>query len=428
MSDTTPHDGQPEGAGAAKIRTRGLTKVFGSSTETDRALKLADEGATQEEILEQTGATIAVRDADLDIPAHRIFAVMGLSGSGKSTLLRCLNRLIEPTRGTVEVDGEDVTAMDEGALRELRRRKLGMVFQHFALWPHRSVRDNVAYGLEIQGVDEDERHERAQEVIDTVGLDGWEDSLPGSLSGGMQQRVGLARALAIDPDILLMDEPFSALDPLVRRDMQEELLDLQDRVKKTIVFITHDLDEAIKLGSQMAIMKAGRIIQTGTPEEILRNPEDEYVASFVEDVDPSRVLRAEDVMEQPSEVVRPGHSPRVALRMMDKRGLSSAFVVEEGGRLRGIVTADGAADAADRGVEDVAEMDTIDAATAAPDTPLRDLIDMAADEPYPIAIVDDEGNFRGLTAWVSIVRGLAESHEKADRSSVESDRETAEAV
>ena len=410
--DATGDGGPDRPEAEVKIRTRGLTKVFGANT--DEALEMADGGATQQEIIDETGATIAVRDVDLDIPAHRIYAVMGLSGSGKSTLLRCLNRLIEPTRGTIEIDGAEATAMDDEDLRDLRRRKLGMVFQHFGLWSHRTVLDNVAYGLEIQGVSENERHERAREVIETVGLDGWEDSLPGSLSGGMQQRVGLARALAIDPDILLMDEPFSALDPLVRRDMQEELLDLQENVQKTIVFITHDLDEAIKLGSQMAIMKAGRIIQTGTPEEILRDPEDEYVASFVEDVDPSRILRAQDVMEEPAEVLRPGHAPRVALRMMDNQGLSTAWVVNEDGRLRGLVTADGAADAADRGVDDIADMDAVDPATAAPDTPLRDLIDRAADEPYPIAIVDEDGRFVGFTAWVSIVRGLAESHGDGD--------------
>lgn len=401
----------------SKIEIRDLTKVFGRRV--DEALDLADDGVEQDDILERTGATVALRDVSFDAPEGRISVVMGLSGSGKSTLARCLNRLIEPTRGEVLIDGRDVMSMDDHDLRKLRREQLGMVFQQFALWPHRTVLENVVYGLEIRGVDRDEREHRAREVIDTVGLGGWEDSLPSELSGGMQQRVGLARALAIDPDVLLMDEPFSALDPLVRREMQEELLDLQDRLQKTIVFITHDLDEAIKLGSHMAIMRAGAIVQTGVPEAILRDPADDYVASFVQDVDPSRILRARDVMFRPDDLLRPGHAPRVALRLMERQGLSSSFVVDEDGRLVGLVTADAAADAADRGLEDVTEVAIGDVATTGPDTPLRELIDLAADEPYPVAVVDDDEDLRGVVAWVSIVRGLSRARDVDVPSEVE---------
>lgn len=392
-----------------KIEIRGLTKVFGR--DVDAALELVEEGVEQDEILERTGATVALRDVAFDAPEGRISVVMGLSGSGKSTLARCLNRLIEPTRGEIVIDGRDVMAMGPAELRRLRRGELGMVFQQFALWPHRTVLENVAYGLEIQDIDARDREERAREVIETVGLDGWEDSMPGELSGGMQQRVGLARALAIDPEILLMDEPFSALDPLVRREMQEELLDLQDRLQKTIVFITHDLDEAIKIGSHMAIMRAGAIVQTGEPEAILREPADDYVASFVEDVDPSRILRARDVMFRPDDLIRPGHAPRVALRLMERQGLSSSFVIDEDGRLTGLVTADHAAEAADGDVDDVTDVAIGDVATASPDTPLQELIDLAADEPYPVAIVDEDDELQGIVAWVSIVRGLSRARD-----------------
>lgn len=389
-----------------KVSVDGVWKVFGPNP--DDALQLTREGHARSAVLEQTGSTVAVADVSLEVRAGETFVVMGLSGSGKSTLLRCINRLVEPNRGTVRVDGEDVTAMDDQQLRQLRRRKLGMVFQRFALFPHRTVLDNVAYGLEIQKVDHATRATRARETLELVGLQGWESSRTDALSGGMQQRVGLARALATDPDVLLMDEPFSALDPLIRREMQDELLELEGQLAKTIVFITHDLDEALKLADRMAIMKDGAIVQIGTPEEILRRPADDYVRSFVEDVDRSRMLQARDVMFRPRDLVRRGHSPRVALRMMEQKGLSSAFVVGADNRLVGLVTAEGAADAARRGDEDLEGVLIRDIATTEPNTTLRELINQAADEPYPIAVVDNTRQLLGLVAWVSIIRGLAE--------------------
>ncbi|REJ32169.1 MAG: glycine/betaine ABC transporter ATP-binding protein, partial [Bacillota bacterium] len=262
-----------------KIAVRDLYKVFGPDPQ--RALELVRSGVGKDELLKSTGHTLAVAGVNLEVRAGETFIIMGLSGSGKSTLLRCINRLIEPTHGQVLIDGVDVGSLSPRDLRNLRRRRLGMVFQRFALFPHRTVLDNVAYGLEIQGVPPSQRRRRALEVLELVGLAGWAQSYPSQLSGGMQQRVGLARALAPDPDILLMDEPFSALDPLIRRDMQDELIDLQERLHKTIVFITHDLDEALKLGDRIAIMRDGRVVQVGRPEQILLEPADEYVASFV---------------------------------------------------------------------------------------------------------------------------------------------------
>ncbi|MEU9449360.1 glycine betaine/L-proline ABC transporter ATP-binding protein [Streptomyces sp. NPDC048277] len=277
-----------------RLEAEHLYKVFGRRP--DDAVQRLRQGADREE-LRADGTTAAVIDASFRVDPGEIFVVMGLSGSGKSTLLRTLNGLLEPTAGHVRFDGQDLTALTDRELRELRSRKISMVFQHFALFPHRSVRDNAAYGLAVQGVPRAERVRRADEALALCGLAGWEDSWPDELSGGMQQRVGLARALATDADLLLMDESFSALDPLIRRDMQDQLLELQKTLKKTIVFITHDLNEAMRLGDRVAVMRDGRIVQTGTAEDILLRPADDYVASFTQDVDRSRVLTAAAVMD-----------------------------------------------------------------------------------------------------------------------------------
>ncbi len=279
---------------SARLEVEHLYKVFGRRP--DEAVERLREGADRTE-LRADGTTAAVIDASFRVEAGEIFVVMGLSGSGKSTLLRTLNGLLEPTAGTVRFDGQDLTALTDRALRDLRSRKISMVFQHFALFPHRSVRDNAAYGLEVQGVPRAERERRADEALALCGLAGWETSWPDELSGGMQQRVGLARALATDADVLLMDESFSALDPLIRRDMQDQLLELQKTLKKTIVFITHDLNEAMRLGDRIAVMRDGRIVQTGTAEDILLRPANDYVASFIQDVDRSRVLTAGALMD-----------------------------------------------------------------------------------------------------------------------------------
>jgi glycine betaine/proline transport system ATP-binding protein len=279
---------------SARLEAEHLHKVFGRRTV--QAVERLQQGADREE-LRADGTTAAVIDASFSVAPGQIFVVMGLSGSGKSTLLRMLNGLLEPTAGRVLFDGQDLTALGDRELREVRARKISMVFQHFALFPHRSVRDNAAYGLAVQGVPRAEREARADEALALCGLAGWEDSWPDELSGGMQQRVGLARALATDADLLLMDESFSALDPLIRRDMQDQLLELQKSLKKTIVFITHDLNEAMRLGDRIAVMRDGRIVQTGTAEDILLRPANDYVASFIQDVDRSRVLTASAVMD-----------------------------------------------------------------------------------------------------------------------------------
>jgi len=286
----------------AVIEVEGLWKIFGGDPERARTLA-RDEGLSKAKVKEETGSVIAVNDANFHVREQEIFVVMGLSGSGKSTLLRCVNRLVEPTFGTVTVHGEDVTAYDADQLRQLRRTKMSMVFQNFGLFPHRTVLGNVEYGLEVSGVDEKKRQDKARRTLELVGLEGYEDSNPGELSGGMQQRVGLARALVNDPEILLMDEAFSALDPLIREEMQNELLDLQDMwdPAATILFITHDLDEALKMGDRIAIMKDGWIAQIGTPTEILTNPADDYVESFVQNVDRTKVIPVRTVMRAPQD-------------------------------------------------------------------------------------------------------------------------------
>lgn len=302
-------------AGTRKIRARHLSKIFGAAPEL--ALEQLALGLDKDAIFEQTGSVVAVADVSFDVDQGEIFVVMGLSGSGKSTLVRCINRLIEPSAGELSIDDQDVAALGREQLRQLRLRELAMVFQHFALFPHKSVCENVEFGLKLRGADPDERRERALGALDMVGLRAWADVAPSTLSGGMQQRVGLARALAVDPQVLLMDEPFSALDPLIRRDMQQELIQLQRRLHMTIIFITHDLHEALTIGDQIAIMKDGRFVQVGSPEEIVAAPADPYVASFTQDVDRSRVISAQRIM-RPAETIseavlsgsdKPGPSP-----------------------------------------------------------------------------------------------------------------------
>ncbi len=299
----------PDGA-QAHIEVEDLSKVFGPAPQS--VVSLLHEGVSKDEILARTGHTVGLRDISLRVDRGETFVVMGLSGSGKSTLVRCLNRLIEPTAGTVRLDGEDVLALGPRGLRDMRRNKMGMVFQRFGLLPHRTVLENVTFGLRVQGVGLEERHERARAWIDRVGLAGYEHALPRELSGGMQQRVGLARALCTDPEVLLMDEAFSALDPLIRREMQGALVGLQEELNKTIVFITHDLDEALRLGDRVAVLKDGLLVQVGTPVEIVTRPADDYVRAFVEDVDRSRVLRARDALEFAA--------PHATQRIGDARG------------------------------------------------------------------------------------------------------------
>mgnify|MGYP001407079179 CR=1 FL=1 len=391
----------------AKIHVEGLYKIFGPNPK--KAMHMLSQGKTKDEIMAAIRHGVGVDNASFEVNEGEIVVIMGLSGSGKSTLVRCLNRLIMPTAGKILIDGQDVMTMGDDELRQLRQRKMGMVFQNFALFPHRTVLENAALGLEIQGVGKEERLKLAEEALSMVGLDGWGESYPRQLSGGMQQRVGLARALALSPDILLMDEAFSALDPLIRRDMQDELINLQEKMHKTIVFISHDLDEALKLGDRIILMKDGAIVQIGTPEQILTSPATDYVARFVEDVDITKVLTAESVMKRSEAVAYlRTDGPRAALRKMRKHNIAHLFVVDHNHRLVGIVSADAAAALAARGEEQLAEAVCTDIKTVFPNTPAQDLFTIMADLPYPLAVVDENNKFKGVIVRGTLVAALAE--------------------
>ncbi len=386
------------------IRVHGLTKVFGHDPE--KALELHRLGRSKKEVHEETNATIALHNVSFEVMRGETFVLMGLSGSGKSTLLRCINRLIDPTKGEIEIDGEDIISMNHEELRLLRRKKLGMIFQNFALLPQRNILDNVTFGLEIMGISKDERNQRAEQVLEMVGLGGYGNSMPSELSGGMKQRVGLARALTSDPDILLMDEAFSALDPLIRRDMQDELLELQERLGKTIIFVTHDLDEALKLGTRIALMKDGAIVQIGTPEEILTNPENAYVEKFVADVDLTRVLSAKDVMRRPEPVAQCTAGPRVALHLMEEHDISMIFVITRHRILRGFVTLEDTVSAVKEG-KNLSDILRTDVATVAPDATITDILSLIVQSNHPLPVVDENGRMHGLVSRASILAALA---------------------
>lgn len=386
-----------------KIEVRNASKIFGKSSK--RAAQLLKEGKTKKEILKETGATVGVNNAAFDVLDGEIFVIMGLSGSGKSTLVRLLNRLIDPTSGQILLDGEDIVKMNKEQLRNVRRKKIGMVFQNFALFPHRTILENTEYGLEIQGSAKEERKNQAIESLRLVGLAGYESQYPGQLSGGMQQRVGLARALANNPDILLMDEAFSALDPLIRKDMQDELLQLHEDMGKTIIFITHDLDEALRIGDRIALMKDGEIVQIGTPEEILMNPSNDYVERFVEDVDLSKVLTANHIMKH-ADTVQMDRGPRVALRLMESLRISSIYVVDKGGRLMGALTAQDAVTAAEKNlkIEDVLIKDVI---TTSGESVLTELFDIVSTATIPVAVVDEKNRLKGIIIRGAMIGALA---------------------
>lgn len=387
----------------SKIKVENLTKVFGKQKK--RALQLLKEGQTKKDILEKTGCTVGVNQANFTVEEGEIFVIMGLSGSGKSTLVRMLNRLIDPTSGSVFIDSEDISKVNDDQLRQIRRKTISMVFQRFALFPHRTVLENTAYGLEVQGIPKNKREDRAMETLQMVGLKGYEHQLPSQLSGGMQQRVGLARALTNDPDILLMDEAFSALDPLIRKDMQDELIELQSAMQKTIVFITHDLDEALRIGDRIALMKDGVIVQIGTPEEILTDPANEYVERFVEDVDWSKVLQAENVMKRAEIITLDKDGPRVALNRMRETGLSSLFAVDRRNRLQGVLSADAAKQAIDEG-KPLADLIERDIVKVRPDTLLNDIMVQMAETNHPVAVVSDDDRVRGVIVRGSVIGAL----------------------
>ncbi|NVI99348.1 glycine betaine/L-proline ABC transporter ATP-binding protein [Myxococcus sp. AM009] len=388
-----------------KIEVRGLRKIYGGNPE--RAIALLEKGQSKQQILEETGCTVAIQEASFEVKAGEIFVIMGLSGSGKSTVLRCLNRLIEPSAGSVHVDGVDVTRADKAGLLDVRRRKMAMVFQNFGLLPHRSVIRNVEYGLEMQGLERRESRPKAMQALELVGLKGYEEKLPRELSGGMQQRVGLARAIATDAEILLMDEAFSALDPLIRRQMQDELLELQSRMNKTIVFITHDLDEALKLGGRIVIMKDGCIAQLGTPEEILTSPADDYVRAFVEHVDRTKVLTARAIMRRPESVVHPKDGPALAVKRMRESGTSTLFVTNQARKLVGVVRIE---DALRLLAENKHSLDgalVTDLPTTSPDTPLAKLVAVAATTQIPIAVVAEDQSFLGIVSRATLLASIA---------------------
>jgi glycine betaine/proline transport system ATP-binding protein len=395
--EATPGKNVSGGAMTEKVVVKNLYKIFGPDPQ--RAMKLIKEGLNKEEIFDQTGLAIGVRDASFTVNAGEIFVVMGLSGSGKSTLIRLLNRLIEPTAGEIYVDGEKVTGMGRKKLIELRRHQMSMVFQSFALMPHLTVLQNAAFGLEVAGIDKKQREERAMEALDQVGLKPYAHSLPQELSGGMQQRVGLARALAQDPGILLMDEAFSALDPLIRNEMQDELLKLQEERERTVIFISHDLHEAMRIGDRIAMMEGGRIVQVGTPDEILKNPADKYVKSFFRGVDPTTVFSAKDVARK-SQLTLRWHkgegAPRAALEQLREADREFGYVISQQSRFMGVVSTESleAAMARDEPSLDSALLNGAEPVPA--ETPLQALLSLVRKYDFPVPVVNQDHVYMGV--------------------------------
>jgi len=387
----------------SKLKIEDLTLIFGK--EKDRALSLLQKGKSKAEILKETGCTVAVKNASFNIEKGEFFVIMGLSGSGKSSLLRCLNRLIEPTSGNVILNEVNITSLGDDELQQVRRKELAMVFQNFGLLPHRSVLENVAFGLELQNVPVEEREKKAREVIDLVSLQGYEDQHTASLSGGMQQRVGLARALANDPEILLMDEAFSALDPLIRTQMQDELIELQEKMQKTIVFITHDLDEAIRLGDRIAIMKDGEIIQIGTPEDILTNPATDYVSSFVEKVDRKSIITAASLMfEKPTVAIFKKDGVEGTLRKMRTSGLISLPAVSTDKHFLGFVYLKDILEIKAQGHHTIEKAIIKDVPVAYPETTVEQMLPFIAENGRAVPIVDVVTNkLLGIVAQTSLL-------------------------
>lgn len=399
-----------------KLKVQNLYKIFGPHPK--KAMKLLEQGLTKDEIFKQTETTVGVQNASFDIYTGEIFVIMGLSGSGKSTMVRMLNRLIEPTAGQVFIDGEDIVRMSNEQLVKMRRAKMSMVFQSFALMPHMTVLQNAAFGLEMDGVDKETRETRALEALEQVGLDAWAQSMPSELSGGMQQRVGLARGLAVDPDILLMDEAFSALDPLIRTEMQDELLKLQSKAKRTIVFISHDLDEAMRIGDRIAIMEGGRVVQVGTPEEILQNPADEYVQAFFRGVDPTNILSAGDIASdsQVTIIVTEGKNPRAALQRLIKNDRDYGNILDSDKKFLGIVSADSLRELINQEEQPQLLVNAyIEAvSTAHIDDSMQDILPEVAAHPWALPILDGEGKYRGAVSKNLFLRTL---HRNEDESS-----------
>lgn len=385
---------------SAKIEVKDVVKIYGDKPEL--ALKMLREGYSKEEILRRIDQTIALQGVSFEVEEGETFVLMGLSGSGKSTMIRCINHLVEPTSGSVYVDGKRIDVMDKKQLREIRGEKIAMVFQHFALYPNRTVLDNAAFGLEIRGIPEDERYKRAEEALERVGLLGWRDRFPTELSGGMKQRVGLARALAVDPEILLMDEPFSALDPLIRNEMQEELLALQSEMKKTIVFVTHDLDEGLRLGDRIAIMRDGRIEQIGDGREIVTQPANEYVERFLEKVNRTSVLCVEDVMISPPDVLGEWETAWTAVKKMQRKGMDYIFVINKNNKIVGVLLLEDAMKLVDGNEKNIKKM-LKKPELLGPSAPLDEASSKILSTGIGVAVVDEERNLIGEVSWREIM-------------------------
>ncbi|MFP4177170.1 MAG: glycine betaine/L-proline ABC transporter ATP-binding protein [Acholeplasmataceae bacterium] len=387
----------------ADIQIKDLWMVFGTPKQVEKAFELEEKGLSVKEIREKSGATIGIKNINLDIKDGELFVIVGLSGSGKSTLIRCLNRLNRPTRGDVLFDGTSIMGFDKEELRAFRRKRVSMVFQHFGLLSHRTIIDNVAYGLEIQDVERKERHERAMEAIRVVGLEGWENMKPHQLSGGMKQRVGLARAIVTEPDILLMDEPYSALDPLIRREMQNELLGLEDYINRTIVFITHDMNEAFKMGDRIALMKDAEIVQVGAPQDFFEKPANDYVRDFIADVDKTIILKARNIMTKADYLARADQSPKEVHDQLESLGFDYCFVVDKDKKYLGRVQRTDLEKSSD---------DTIESAIEELEPILRNTYIKGiwgkfenGDPVFPV--VDQKGRFRGIISKDIMISALA---------------------
>ncbi|WP_203247058.1 quaternary amine ABC transporter ATP-binding protein [Sporosarcina beigongshangi] len=386
-----------------KLKVENVSKIFGLRPK--RAIPLIEAGVSKEQILADTGHTVGVYDASMEIMEGETFVIMGLSGSGKSTLIRCLNLLNKPTSGAIYVDGENVVDYNKQQLKYYRQKKIAMVFQHFGLFSHRTVLENIEYGLEIRGIDKTERRQIAQKHLETVGLKGYEHQYPEELSGGMRQRVGIARALANDPDILLMDEPFSALDPLIRREMQLELLDIQNRLQKTIIFITHDVNEAFKIGDRVAVMKDGKVEQIGTPEEILESPANDYISEFIRDIDRSKILQANHIMVKPYGLVSLKDGLNMAIKVMRENGISSVFVTDRKRHLHGLLTIDQAID----GLKEKKTLQDVmfkEVKIVSPDDYVQDIIPFVLDSKYPLVVVNEDNQIAGIILRVHVLASL----------------------
>lgn len=386
-----------------KIEINNLSKIYGRRPK--EIAKQLPGGFDKAEVLSRTGHNVAACRATLSIEEGELFTVIGMSGSGKTTLLRCINLLTLPTEGELLIDGEDILKYNKPQQLQLRRKKISMIFQNFALLDHRNVLENVAFGLEISGMPKVQRLDKAKAALSLVGLEGYENTFISALNSSMKQRVGLARALAGDCEILLMDDPFAALDPMVRRDMQFELLKIQKTLKKTIVFVTRDVNEAFKLGGHIAVMKDGQIIQTGTPEEILKAPADEFVSNFIMDIDKTKVITAKNIMTLPTAMVFDSAGPHWAIKEMKANGLSSVFVIDNAMHLKGLITLDGAVEAINRCVP-TGEMTITDIPTTSPDTNVSDLLVCASNAKYPISVIDEDRKFLGIVTRAAAMSAL----------------------